>query len=158
MEGHELFTVRARDGQEKRWQWDSRQFHLPAGDTAILPAGPAFQAEAFFTVKDDFGERTSSIEIEPYTGGATLRPVEKPKFADEDGTEYGSLPELIAAVKERVNAEARRVTRPVIPPSDELAELPYPDLVKLAGAYEVEVKSDTRKSQLIEELDALREE
>lgn len=100
MQETDLFLVRATDGQAKRWRWDSRWQELPAGKEAIFAAGPALQAVTFYTVRDEFGEKRSSVEARPFTGETSLQPL-IPAFRDEDGTEYASLAELIAAVKAR---------------------------------------------------------
>jgi hypothetical protein len=101
MRDTDLFLVRATDGLAKRWMWDSRWHELPAGQEAIFAAGPAQQAVGFYTVRDEFGEKRSSVEMTPYSGEAALQPVAPAAFRDEDGAEYGSLAELIEAVKAR---------------------------------------------------------
>jgi len=105
MQETEMFLVRASDGQPKRWMWDSQWHALKPGEEAVLPAGPAFQAVAYYTTRDANGEKVSTVETVPFAGEVRLQPLvaaQSPRFADEDGVEYGSLAELIAAVKERV--------------------------------------------------------
>jgi hypothetical protein len=106
MQDGDLFLVRATDGEAKRWLWDSRWQELPAGRELIFPAGPALQAVQFYTVRDEFGEKRSSVEAVPYAGDATLQPVPRTALRDEDGTEYESLAELIEAVKTRTKGLA----------------------------------------------------
>jgi hypothetical protein len=106
MQDGDLFLVRATDGEAKRWLWNSRWHELPAGKELIFPAGPALQAVAFYTVRDEFGEKQSSVEVVPYAGNATLQPVSRTALRDGDGTEYGSLAELIEAVKARTRGPA----------------------------------------------------
>lgn len=101
MQETDLFLVRATDGLAKRWMWDSRWHELPAGKEAIFAAGPALQAVSFYTVRDEFGEKRSSVEVTRYTGETALQPLAPAAFRDEDGAEYGSLAELISAVKAR---------------------------------------------------------
>lgn len=105
MDETSMFTVRATDGQAKCWMWDSRWYDLKPGEEAVHPAGPAFQAVAFYTTRDANGEKVSTVEAIPFTGEVRLQPVASTppsrKFTDEDGTEYASLTALIAAVKER---------------------------------------------------------
>lgn len=106
MNDTDMFEVRATDGLAKRWMWDSQWHELPAGQSRVLPMGPAFQAVAFYTTRDANGEKASTVEAAPFAGEVRLQPVAAPasRFADEDGTEYGSLADLIAAVKERAGA------------------------------------------------------
>jgi hypothetical protein len=105
MEEASMYTVRATDGEAKRWMWNSEWFDLPEGGERVLPSGPALQGVAFYTIRDANGGQTSTVTAEPYEGEVELQPVTSPhrrgQFADEDGTEYGSLAELIAAVKAR---------------------------------------------------------
>jgi len=110
----EYATVRALDGAEKRCQWDSVWYVLPAGEEKLFPLPVAEQFVKFHAPRvGDGAEVVSSVELTPFAGELELQPRSARRFADpETGAEYGSLEALTAAIRERVLAEATAPSQP----------------------------------------------
>jgi len=152
MSDEQLFIVRATDGQPKRWMYDSSWFELAAGEERIMPLGPAYRAVAHYTVNDN-GLPVCTVEAEPYTGQVSLQPVQAaPVYRDEDGQQYDTLAELIAAAKQRGAAEANRKLEPLTLTEADLEALEPADLRELASNRGLTVPANATKPALIKAL------
>jgi len=151
MSDEQLFVVRATDGQPKRWMYDSSWFELAAGEEKILPMGPAYRAVAHYTVSDN-GLPVCTVEAVPFAGEVSLQPVAPQAFRDEDGQQYGTLAELIEAVKARGAAEATRKLEPLAMTEADLEALEPADLRELVNNRGLVVPANATKPALIKVL------
>jgi hypothetical protein len=92
-----FFRVYAKDGAEKRVMWDSVTYTLPEGGEKIFPESVARHFQAY---------HPETVEVEEVEGEVELRETAAPAaIVDPDtGEEFGSVAELVAAVKARAHA------------------------------------------------------
>ena len=70
----QVYCIRATDGTERVWMWDSREFRLAAGETKTVPRGAAEVAKTFFTKREENKEPASTVEIRPYEERGEITP------------------------------------------------------------------------------------
>jgi hypothetical protein len=108
----EYAYISSRDGQPKKWMFDSQWYELPDGERRLVPMGVAEAARVHFSNTGSSGVREEpTVLIEPCEGEVEVAPIAKQDIRDpETGEEYGSVAELVAAVKARLSR--RRAPKP----------------------------------------------